>query len=185
MTIGLVASSACGCGLTASEHPKATVHGWFLVLRWEIVATSGQHSILRLPTRPGRRPNLFGTPSRWTFRGADCRRTDPLMTSKRRKVGLAAPGWHATPLYVRILGAVARGRLLVCWLGSARGRAWRFPGKLVLRVLAHWRPPLDLVGDRAGADALSTGRPPDGAAGLACCCSIRWWRSASGWPWRT
>jgi Na+/H+-dicarboxylate symporter len=52
--------------------------------------------------------------------------------------------WHATPLYLRILGAVALGLLVGVVLGP-RAAALEIPSKLVLRVLGALAPPLILL----------------------------------------
>lgn len=52
--------------------------------------------------------------------------------------------WHAIPLYLRILGAVALG-LLVGMLLGPRAEILAIPSKLVLRVLGALAPPLILL----------------------------------------
>ncbi len=52
--------------------------------------------------------------------------------------------WHATPLYLRILGAVALGLLVGVVLGPGAA-ALEIPSKLVLRVLGALAPPLILL----------------------------------------
>lgn len=52
--------------------------------------------------------------------------------------------WRATPLYVRILGAVALGLVVGVLLGE-RAAALEAPAKLVLRVLGALAPPLILL----------------------------------------
>ena len=52
--------------------------------------------------------------------------------------------WHRTPLYLRILGALALGVLVGVLLGKqAAGLA--IPSKLILRLLGALAPPLILV----------------------------------------
>jgi Na+/H+-dicarboxylate symporter len=52
--------------------------------------------------------------------------------------------WHATPLYWRILGAVALG-VLIGWVFGPRAGGLEIPSKLVLRVLGALAPPLILL----------------------------------------
>lgn len=52
--------------------------------------------------------------------------------------------WHATPLYLRILGAVILGLLTGLILGP-RAAPLEIPGKLILRVLGALAPPLILL----------------------------------------
>lgn len=53
-------------------------------------------------------------------------------------------GWHATPLYLRILGAVMAGLIVGLMLG-ARAATLEIPSRLVLRVLGALAPPLILL----------------------------------------
>lgn len=53
-------------------------------------------------------------------------------------------GWHATPLYLRILGAVVLGVIVGLVLGH-RAESLQIPSKLVLRVLGALAPPLILL----------------------------------------
>ncbi|HEV3136772.1 MAG TPA: cation:dicarboxylase symporter family transporter, partial [Pirellulales bacterium] len=52
--------------------------------------------------------------------------------------------WHATPLYLRILGGVALGAIVGLLLGQ-RAAPLEIPSKLVLRVLGALAPPLILL----------------------------------------
>ena len=59
-------------------------------------------------------------------------------THKRLWAGLFA-WWHATPLYWRILGAVALGAIVGIVFGPRAG-GLEMPSKLVLRVLGALAP---------------------------------------------
>ena len=70
------------------------------------------------------------------------------MDSQATKSHSAGDGWlarwHATPLYLRILGAVVLGVIVGVTLGN-RAAPLEIPSKLVLRVLGALAPPLILL----------------------------------------
>jgi Na+/H+-dicarboxylate symporter len=101
------------------------------ILRLQIGMTEGQTCQIR-------------TPSGLDFREFSVDPTDRAASPSEPSQPGWLNRWHATPLYVRILGAVALGVIVGLLLGP-RAAVLEIPSKLVLRVLGALAPPLILL----------------------------------------